>query len=131
MRMRIVLLMVILVIAAGNAYSFIVSSCPLAGKELTGVVDGMALSSTPIDCDDYGRCTSKLFLEMGSGLYRLEDVSIVCSDDGIIVEGVRCHYQAGQLLCPGVLDGSMSCYSTGSRTYCYPQAVPVFRFQVQ
>lgn len=119
-------------VCATSALAFLVSSCPLAGKQIVGAIDGAAITSTDIECDDYGHCTTKLLVDAGAGLYRIEDLSMTCNEtDGVIIAGVRCFYNNGQLYCPGVLEASMSCYAFGERSYCYDRHTPVYRFGVQ
>lgn len=119
-------------ICVTSAEAFLVSSCPLAGKQITGVIDGASITSMDIDCDDYGHCKTKLLLDAGAGLYRIEDVDMRCNEtDGIIIAGVRCFYAGGQLYCPGVAESSMSCYAFGMRSYCYPRETPIYHFGVR
>ena len=127
-----------LVVMSGGsvAGAFIVpdNPCVIDQTYITGAVDGQRVESDLIDCGDSGVCSGTLLFfvqEDGSqSLWRIIEADFYCEGEDIIVDGMRCFSQAGQLYCPLVDSQEMHHYEAEGVIYEYPDSVPVLRFSV-
>jgi hypothetical protein len=116
-----------------KADAFLIGSCPVDGKTLTGSFNGMTYQTSSIDCDDYGVCKTMLMWTTDNLSYQISNLTFNCSGSSFLIDTVRCFFNANtyNLTCVLANDNDMMNFTANGQTYSYPKTTPMVLFMVR
>ena len=132
---KIILIIALVIAIVTDVHAFMVSDCPVDGKSITGIINSRPFFTDTIDCEKAPNTTCsytiQLFYESQPGLYEIYDIPLFCTADDIFLDEMRLFIENGKIYMPLVNESENSIFTSGSKTYVYPDEVPIYRFNME